>query len=103
MQSEKNARASLKAAVERELSKESVLIADDLNYIKGYRYELFCIARALGECSAQSLSETKCLMHSSKGSICRYHVLHCAPRRDARSDSDVSLRRGDGRRWAQPV
>ncbi len=48
IQAEKNARASLKAAVERELNKEAVLIADDLNYIKGYRYELFCIARAMG-------------------------------------------------------
>ena len=49
MQAEKNSRASFKAAVERGLEKDSVLIADDLNYIKGYRYELFCIARALGK------------------------------------------------------
>ena len=56
-QAEKNARASLKAAVERELNKESVLIADDLNYIKGYRYELFCIARAMG--MRQSIDASK--------------------------------------------
>jgi protein KTI12 len=45
---EKTTRATLKAAVERHLSKNSIVIADSLNYIKGYRYELFCIARAAG-------------------------------------------------------
>lgn len=33
--------------MERHLSKETVVILDSLNYIKGYRYELYCIARAL--------------------------------------------------------
>jgi protein KTI12 len=47
-QSEKVARGSLKSAVERKIKKDEVLIADDLNYIKGFRYELYCIARALG-------------------------------------------------------
>jgi len=45
--SEKNLRAALKAAVERQLSKETIVILDSINYIKGYRYELYCIARAL--------------------------------------------------------
>eukprot|EP00026_Physarum_polycephalum_P015440 Phypoly_transcript_16121.p1 GENE.Phypoly_transcript_16121~~Phypoly_transcript_16121.p1 ORF type:complete len:235 (-),score=31.95 Phypoly_transcript_16121:64-768(-) len=43
---EKNTRASLKASVERFLTKDVTVISDSLNYIKGYRYELFCIARA---------------------------------------------------------
>jgi len=43
---EKNSRASLKAGVERFLTKDVTVISDSLNYIKGYRYELFCIARA---------------------------------------------------------
>lgn len=42
---EKNLRASLKSAVERSLSAEHVVVIDSLNYIKGYRYELFCIVR----------------------------------------------------------
>ncbi|KAJ1482999.1 chromatin associated protein KTI12 [Baffinella frigidus] len=46
--SEKPARAALKAAVERHLSGDSLMICDDLNYIKGFRYELYCMARALG-------------------------------------------------------
>jgi protein KTI12 len=43
--SEKELRGSLKATVERLLSKESVVILDSLNYIKGYRYELYCVAK----------------------------------------------------------
>jgi protein KTI12 len=44
--SEKNTRAALKSAVERLISKDTTVILDSLNYIKGYRYELFCLARA---------------------------------------------------------
>ena len=47
-QAEKISRGALKTAVERGLTKTETLIADDLNYIKGYRYELFCVARAVG-------------------------------------------------------
>eukprot|EP01130_Rhizamoeba_saxonica_P002542 TRINITY_DN12328_c0_g1_i1.p1 TRINITY_DN12328_c0_g1~~TRINITY_DN12328_c0_g1_i1.p1 ORF type:complete len:283 (+),score=58.95 TRINITY_DN12328_c0_g1_i1:26-874(+) len=45
---EKSTRGMIKAAVERDLSKGVVVIADSLNYIKGFRYELYCAARALG-------------------------------------------------------
>ncbi|KAI8972287.1 chromatin associated protein KTI12 [Pilobolus umbonatus] len=45
---EKKARGALLSAVERTLSKDDVVIADGLNYIKGYRYQLYCIARAIG-------------------------------------------------------
>ncbi|RIB00332.1 chromatin associated protein KTI12-domain-containing protein [Gigaspora rosea] len=45
---EKKARASLISAIERLVSKEDVVIADGINYIKGYRYQLYCIARAVG-------------------------------------------------------
>jgi protein KTI12 len=37
----------MKAGVERFLSKDVVVILDSMNYIKGYRYELYCIARAM--------------------------------------------------------
>jgi len=46
--SEKMTRGTQKAAIERNLSKDTVVISDSLNYIKGYRYELYCIARAAG-------------------------------------------------------
>ncbi|RCH91826.1 kti12, chromatin associated [Rhizopus stolonifer] len=45
---EKKARGSLLSAVERTLSKDDIVIADGLNYIKGFRYQLYCIARAIG-------------------------------------------------------
>lgn len=45
---EKFSRGLLKAAVDREVSvTDTIVISDSLNYIKGYRYELYCIARAL--------------------------------------------------------
>ena len=42
---EKILRASLKSNVEKHLTNQNVVILDSMNYIKGYRYELFCIAR----------------------------------------------------------
>ncbi|KAJ3021768.1 kti12, chromatin associated [Thoreauomyces humboldtii] len=45
---EKKARGTLLSAVERHLSRDTITICDSLNYIKGFRYQLFCIARALG-------------------------------------------------------
>ncbi|XP_076842157.1 protein KTI12 homolog [Brachyhypopomus gauderio] len=44
-QSEKNLRAALRSEVERKLSKDDIVILDSLNYIKGYRYELFCLIK----------------------------------------------------------
>lgn len=45
---EKNARAAEFSAIKRALSKDAVVIADGLNYIKGYRYQLWCEAKAAG-------------------------------------------------------
>lgn len=45
---EKKARGALLSAVERTLSRDDIVIADGLNYIKGFRYQLYCIARAIG-------------------------------------------------------
>ncbi|XP_065882967.1 protein KTI12 homolog [Dysidea avara] len=44
---EKVVRGSLKSNVERLLSKDCLVIVDSLNYIKGFRYELYCVARQL--------------------------------------------------------
>jgi len=44
---EKTLRASLKSEVERHLTKDAVVIIDSLNYIKGYRYELYCMSKHL--------------------------------------------------------
>ncbi|ESZ99002.1 hypothetical protein SBOR_0660 [Sclerotinia borealis F-4128] len=45
--SEKDARASIYAAVKRVLSNKDVVILDGGNYIKGWRYQLFCEAKAV--------------------------------------------------------
>jgi protein KTI12 len=45
---EKTARAEEFSAIKRVLSKDVIVIADGLNYIKGYRYQLWCEAKAAG-------------------------------------------------------
>ena len=42
---EKILRASLKSNVEKHIDQQRVVILDSMNYIKGYRYELYCLAR----------------------------------------------------------
>jgi protein KTI12 len=45
---EKITRAALKSAAERALGQPGhVVVLDSVNFIKGYRYELWCVARAL--------------------------------------------------------
>jgi tRNA uridine 5-carbamoylmethylation protein Kti12 len=53
--SEKAARSALRTAVERLLTSSRCLILDELNGIKGFRYELWCRAREMGT--------TYCLLH----------------------------------------
>ncbi|CAN1823589.1 Protein KTI12 homolog [Linum perenne] len=48
MPAEKNLRGVLRSEVDRSVSKDSIIIVDSLNSIKGYRYELWCLARAKG-------------------------------------------------------
>ena len=43
---EKKSRSALLACVERSLSRENFVIVDSTNHIKGFRYQLFCLARA---------------------------------------------------------
>jgi protein KTI12 len=45
--SEKMHRAKLKSEAEKFLDDNCVVILDSLDYIKGYRYELYCIVRNL--------------------------------------------------------
>ncbi|KAF2005550.1 chromatin associated protein KTI12 [Amniculicola lignicola CBS 123094] len=44
---EKDARAEEYSAVKRVLSQDDIVIADGLNYIKGFRYQLYCEAKAV--------------------------------------------------------
>ncbi|RCV39996.1 hypothetical protein SETIT_9G016000v2 [Setaria italica] len=45
---EKNLRGVLRSEVDRSVSRDSIIIVDSLNNIKGYQYELWCLARASG-------------------------------------------------------
>jgi len=45
---EKNTRSALKAQVEKEITSKKIVILDSLNYIKGFRYELYCLSRNQG-------------------------------------------------------
>ena len=45
---EKMTLGALRSSVERRLSKSTVLIFDSLNMIKGYRYEIWALARQIG-------------------------------------------------------
>merc|ERR1711992_179382 len=42
---EKEVRGRLKSEVVRLLTKDNVVICDGLNYIKGFRYELYCASK----------------------------------------------------------
>eukprot|EP01089_Gocevia_fonbrunei_P000502 TRINITY_DN1051_c0_g1_i2.p1 TRINITY_DN1051_c0_g1~~TRINITY_DN1051_c0_g1_i2.p1 ORF type:complete len:277 (-),score=49.76 TRINITY_DN1051_c0_g1_i2:111-941(-) len=44
---EKQTRGTIKAECDRFLTTDVLVIVDSLNYIKGFRYELYCIARSL--------------------------------------------------------
>ncbi|WPH04732.1 Hypothetical protein R9X50_00762700 [Acrodontium crateriforme] len=44
---EKDARATLSSAIKRHLSPHDIVIADAMNYIKGFRYQLYCEAKAV--------------------------------------------------------
>lgn len=49
---EKNTRAAIKSEFDRAVQgggTSTLVIVDSLNYIKGYRYELYCISKAAGE------------------------------------------------------
>lgn len=45
---EKMALGALRSEIERRLQKTKVLVFDSLNLIKGYRYEIWCLARGAG-------------------------------------------------------
>ena len=43
---EREVRGNLKSSAQRLLTKDDVVILDSLNYIKGFRYELFCVTKS---------------------------------------------------------
>ncbi len=47
---EKPQRGALFTALQRHLTKSTIVIIDGLNYIKGFRYQMYCVAR---ECNVR--------------------------------------------------
>lgn len=45
--SEKDARAAFSSAIKRVLAPDVLVLADGMNYIKGFRYQLYCEAKAV--------------------------------------------------------
>ncbi|KIM54771.1 hypothetical protein SCLCIDRAFT_341917 [Scleroderma citrinum Foug A] len=45
--SEKPARGTLFTAIQRSLGRNNIVIVDSLNYIKGFRYQMYCAAREM--------------------------------------------------------
>lgn len=45
--SEKPARGALFTAMQRQMATDTILIVDSLNYIKGFRYQMYCAAREM--------------------------------------------------------
>ncbi|THH04705.1 hypothetical protein EW146_g10111 [Bondarzewia mesenterica] len=45
--SEKSARGALFTAMQRQMGQDTILILDGMNYIKGFRYQMYCAAREL--------------------------------------------------------
>ncbi|KAK5124686.1 hypothetical protein LTR85_001399 [Meristemomyces frigidus] len=44
---EKDARATFSSAIKRVLNRDAIVVADGMNYIKGFRYQLYCEAKAV--------------------------------------------------------
>ncbi|KAI9685802.1 MAG: hypothetical protein M1820_010732 [Bogoriella megaspora] len=44
---EKDARATQTSAIKRLIGRDTIVISDSLNYIKGFRYQLYCEAKAV--------------------------------------------------------
>ena len=56
--SDKPARGALLTAVQRNMNRDTILIVDAPNYIKGFRYQMYCAAREakLRVCTVRSCS-----------------------------------------------
>ena len=58
---EKEARGAFYTAVKRALGRDTIVVADGMNYIKGFRYQLYC--------EAKGVRTTNCVVSSSTPSI----------------------------------
>lgn len=66
--SEKKARGAIISAAERHLTPNDLVIVDSLNYIKGFRYQIYCISKSLGtpQCTLYCGSDTAISLERNK-------------------------------------
>lgn len=69
---EKVQRGEILSAVERCLTQSDVVIVDSLNYIKGFRYQLSCIAKALK--TPFVIINVMCDLQSSLDNLSQYYT-----------------------------
>ena len=98
---EKMTLGALRSSVERRLSKSTVLLFDSLNMIKGYRYEIWALARQVG---------TRCCVVSVETSADTCKAWNAARLPKERYEEEVMddlvgrLERPDSiRRWESPL
>ncbi|VEU21073.1 DEKNAAC101964 [Brettanomyces naardenensis] len=99
--SEKAARGEQMSAVRRDLSKNNIVILDGLNYIKGFRYQLFCESKNLGTtyCVIQVIAPNQVCFdwNSSRPEGCRWDT-------DLLNALIMRFEEPDGRnRWDSPL
>lgn len=75
--SEKPARSTIITAVQRNMNKDTVVILDSLNYIKGFRYQLYCAAKEAG---VRVCTVSASILSSNLTGLCRVLGLHCSHR-----------------------
>ncbi|KAK3944278.1 protein kti12 [Diplogelasinospora grovesii] len=63
--SEKDARAAIYGAVKRVLSPRDIVVLDGLNYIKGWRYQLYCEAKNMS--TPHAVLQVGCSMDRARG------------------------------------
>lgn len=99
---EKKTRGALKSAADRALGTETFTILDALNYIKGYRYELYCISRT------QRTPHCVVRVHSPDLSALRWNALRGEGEGGYDMRTLLELRRryeapSDRNRWDAPL
>ncbi len=89
---EKTARATLFSAIHKEIGKDTLLIVDSINYIKGFRYQIYCAAREhrvrIGTVSAS------CVFMMDRARLC--HQLFTLATADVCRERNTSRSADDG-------
>jgi protein KTI12 len=107
---EKNTRGLIKAAVDRNLSQNTIVICDSLNYIKGFRYQLYCTARAAGtpSCVVYCDFDPKVVKEWNAGKSSNAEEIHeiAETKWDSRLLDELVMRfetPNESRRWESPT